>query len=310
MEKETGRLEKRVKENIVNYTMRMLLGEKELEVFLDSMADILDADIILTGREGNVVVQSAGADHGIIDDKGRVLIIQGRTVGQLYAVKRTKEPFTPKEEALLDATKELLRKLGRQTFLYKETTLYIDEKENNQDTGKALYHLEKEDGLTGVFNKFSFEERLQVIDRSQTVPVALLYANINDWKFVNDNYGDDESDRLIQVIAGILKQEAKEDYVIGRVDGDVFQVLILLAEEGEAEEYKRRVQAACLAFEDDYLAPAVAIGIQYKTNVEESLTEKVSDAEYEMFQDKFDLKNAPGYQERLRKGLGLPKREE
>ena len=46
--------------------------------------------------------------------------------------------------------------------------------------------------------------------------------NINDWKFVNENYGDEESDRLIKTVAGILKQEAKPEYVMGRVDGDVF----------------------------------------------------------------------------------------
>ena len=40
-----------------------------------------------------------------------------------------------------------------------------------------------------------------------------------------------------------------------------------------------------------------------KENVEESLTDKLADAEYEMFENKLEMKNAPGYQERLRKGL-------
>lgn len=79
-----------------------------------------------------------------------------------------------------------------------------------------------------------------------------------------------------------------------------------MAEDGEAEDYCRRIQAACLAYEEDaVLAPSVAVGIVYKTNVEERLSDKISDAEYEMFDNKLEIKNTPGYQERLKKGLKI-----
>jgi len=97
---------------------------------------------------------------------------------------------------------------------------------------------------------------------------------------IYDNFGVEKSDSLIKLIASIVKKEAKDEYIIGRIDGDVFLVLIPQAEDGEAEDYCRRVQAACQAYEDDVLAPSVAAGIVYKTNVEEHLAEKVSDAEY------------------------------
>ena len=98
-----------------------------------------------------------------------------------------------------------------------------------------------------------------------------------------------------------MKEEAKPDYVIGRVDGDVFIVLIPMAEIQEAEEYCRRVQVACNTYEDEIIAPSVACGVVYKTNVEEQLGNKLPDAEYEMFNNKFEIKNAPGYRERLEK---------
>ena len=112
--------------------------------------------------------------------------------------------------------------------------------------------------------------------------MAVINVNINDWKFVYDNFGVEKSDSLIQVVASIVKKEAGAEYIIGRIDGDVFLVLIPLAEDGEAEDYCRRVQAACQAYdEDEVLAPSVATGIVYRTNVEESLEEKMSDAEYD-----------------------------
>ena len=83
------------------------------------------------------------------------------------------------------------------------------------------------------------------------------------------------------------------------MDGDVFEILIPLPKDGEAEAYCKKVQEHCNAFQDDKLAPSVACGIVMKSNVEQKLEELYSDAEYEMFQDKFDIKNAPGYKERL-----------
>ena len=63
----------------------------------------------------------------------------------------------------------------------------------------------------------------------------------------------------------------------------------------------RRIQEECDSYEDPHLAPSVAVGMVFKTNIEEKLEERMSDAEYEMFNNKFEVKNAPGYQERLRK---------
>lgn len=144
---------------------------------------------------------------------------------------------------------------------------------------------------------------MKAIDRSEVVPVAVINVNINDWKFANDHFGDDESDRLIKIVADILKEEAKQYFILGRVDGDAFGVLIPMAEDGEAENYAARVQERCNTYEDPVLAPSVAAGIVYKTNIEETLEERLSDAEYEMFNNKFEVKNAPGYKERLTRGI-------
>ena len=45
----------------------------------------------------------------------------------------------------------------------------------------------------------------------------------------------------------------------------------------------------------------MACGSVLKYNVEQKLKDLLSDAEYEMFDNKFEIKNAPGYRERLEK---------
>ena len=160
---------------------------------------------------------------------------------------------------------------------------------------------EHEDALTGLLNKTYMKGRL--LEMQETAPAAVICANINDWKFVYDHFGNEESDRLIKTVAGLIRKEAKEEYLIGRVDGDVFEIVIPTPEDGEAEAFCDRIQQACTNYEDPYLAPSLAIGLVYRTNVEESFDKCYSDAEYEMCYNKLDVKHADGYKERLEHGL-------
>ena len=175
---------------------------------------------------------------------------------------------------------------------------YMEELEG-KDEAKQKEQSSRMDELTGVFANDYFEKRMQIVDRSEVVPVAVIEININDWKYANDHYGDEESDRLIRIIADIVREEANPYFVIGRIDGDVFGVLIPMVEEGEAEDYARRIKERCVNYEDEKLAPSVAIGIVYKNNIEQSVQDLFSDAQYEMFEDKLAMKQAPGYRERL-----------
>ena len=168
---------------------------------------------------------------------------------------------------------------------------YMEELEG-KDEAKQKEQSSRMDELTGVFANDYFEKRMQIVDRSEIVPVAVIEININDWKYANDHYGDEES-------ADIVRKEANPYFVIGRIDGDVFGVLIPMVEEGEAEDYARRIKERCVNYEDEKLAPSVAIGIVYKNNIEQSVQDLFSDAQYEMFEDKLAMKQEPGYRERL-----------
>ncbi len=300
--------EKRVKENIRNYSLGNLYDMEIMKSYLSNLAQVLEINILLTDRHGEkeVVIGDSflGFHPDVVNDPGRKIRVQNHTVGHLYINPLNKNRDERLIGEMVDETVQLFARLGEEAYLRRESSIYLEELEKQlADKQRAVAADEREDVLTGVFNKLYFDSKMKVIDRSEVVPIAVLNVNINDWKFVNDHYGDEESDRLIAVVAGILKEEANPYFVIGRIDGDVFGVLIPMAEEGEAEDYAKRIQNKCLAYEDPRLAPSVAVGIVYKTNVEETLEAKLSDAEYEMFDNKFEIKNAPGYKERLQKGI-------
>ena len=299
--------EKRIKENIRNYALHNLYAIDVLTDYCKSLCAMADIAILITERHGEKIVSVggfAGFTPDVVGNPGRKVRVYNRTIAHLYAeTDKVPEEKRQAVEHLLDGFVKMLSQWGEEAYLHCESSIYMDELEEKV----GVQHIqtakgEKEDVLTGVYHKHYFEERMQVVDRSGVVPVGIINVNINDWKYVNDNYGDEESDRLIRTIAGIVKEKAKPGYVIGRVDGDVFIVLIPMADDGEAEDYCREVQEAGLNYEDAVLAPSAACGIVYKTNVEEVIEDKLADAEYEMFNNKFEIKNAPGYRERLEHG--------
>ena len=298
--------EQKIKENIRSYSMDNLYALDTLTEYCKALSAVSDAALLITERHGEKIVSVggfAGFTPDVVGEPGRKVRVYGRTIAHLYAeTGKVSEEKRQAVERMLDGFAAMLSHWGEATYLHTETAIYMDELEQKL----GVQHVqtargENEDPLTGVYHKLYFEERMRVIDRAEVVPVAVINVNINDWKYVNDHFGDEESDRLIKTIADILKQEKKPDYVIGRVDGDVFIVLIPAAEDGEAEDYCQRVQQACLSYEDKILAPSVACGVVYKTNVEEMIEDKLDDAEYEMFNNKFEIKNAPGYRDRLEK---------
>lgn len=301
---ETKSFEQRIKENIKNYRLDHFLTKECLKDYLMSISALEDIDFYVTDRHGDafvVIGEFPGFIPDVVKKPGKKIRACNRTLGHIYTrMDRVKEGRAGLAQELVSQTVHMLSMLVEEAYLHRECSYYVDELEEQIGRERqGAIHSGKEDPLTRVCNKLYFEERMRVLDRSETAPVALINGNINDCKYALDHFGELESDRLITLIAAILKDEAKNDYIIGRCDGDVFNILIPVPEDGEAEGFCQRVQKRCLEIDDPVLSPSIAFGIVYKTNVEQALSSLISDAEYAMLANKLELKNAPGYQERL-----------
>ena len=301
-------LEKRIKNNIKNYNLKELFDFDILRKQLENLNDLFHIEILITNRHGEKAICIGDFSEykpDVIKEPGKKIRIANRTIAHIYV----KYDYVAKEKLpvikqLLENTFAVYELLGEKVYYNKETAIYADELEEKlEKESYQVKHGEKSDALTGMMNRTYFENRLKIVDRSHVAPVCAICININDWKFVNENFGDEESDRLIQIVANIIKEKAKPEYVIGRVDGDVFHVLIPMPLDNECFSFCKGVREACESYEDKILAPSVAMGTVIKENVEESLENLLSDAEYEMFEDKLRMKNAPGYRQRLEKGL-------
>ena len=83
------------------------------------------------------------------------------------------------------------------------------------------------DPLTGVWQRRAF---LQLLERRlvrEAVPrCALLLVGVDDFRALNDRYGHDEGDLVLQAVARRLDDASPRDAQIGRVGGDEFAILL------------------------------------------------------------------------------------
>ncbi len=92
-----------------------------------------------------------------------------------------------------------------------------------------LLHISLTDGLTGIDNRRSLEQRLhEMFEHSYRLhePISCVMCDIDHFKKVNDTYGHQAGDEVLKQFAGILKSEAREIDRVGRYGGEEFLLLL------------------------------------------------------------------------------------
>jgi diguanylate cyclase (GGDEF)-like protein/PAS domain S-box-containing protein len=108
-----------------------------------------------------------------------------------------------------------------------ETLRDMTEQKNAQ---LALQRLATCDGLTGISNRRSFDERLQMEwrrSRRRGEPLSLIMADVDQFKRYNDHYGHPGGDGCLKAVAGILQQHKfRSTDLPARYGGEEFAVIL------------------------------------------------------------------------------------
>lgn len=94
------------------------------------------------------------------------------------------------------------------------------------------------DALTGVFNRSVFEKLRTRLNGSDK---ALLIADIDKFKQINDQYGHDAGDRALCYVSALLQQHFRAEDYICRIGGDEFTVIIVHADSSMRELVKEKM---------------------------------------------------------------------
>jgi len=94
---------------------------------------------------------------------------------------------------------------------------------------QAMQYRLQTDHLTGLPNRYAFEQALNALVEQfaeTSIPFAVIFIDINDFKLVNDRFGHDAGDQALIEIALRLRTHIRQHDLVARYAGDEFVVLL------------------------------------------------------------------------------------
>lgn len=154
---------------------------------------------------------------------------------------------------------------------------------------EQLAHQAFHDALTSLPNRMLFANRLEhALERSARsgAPLAVLFIDLDGFKVVNDRFGHDLGDLLLQTIAGRLQACARTGDTVARLGGDEFILLLEDADAGTALGAARRIAArldAPLVLGGRLITVTASIGIACKSSPLDQAEELLKNADVAMY---------------------------
>jgi diguanylate cyclase (GGDEF)-like protein/PAS domain S-box-containing protein len=151
-----------------------------------------------------------------------------------------------------------------------------------------LEHIGLHDQLTGLYNRRYFENELQRLGSSREHPIAVVSADLDGLKLVNDTLGHAEGDRYLQTGSLLLKSALRTSDILARVGGDEFALILPHTTMETGEELIARIRRRI----DDYnrdengLPISISIGLAVSKNSNQPLEETYKKADNAMYDDK------------------------
>ncbi|MFD3397934.1 diguanylate cyclase [Alteromonas macleodii] len=175
-------------------------------------------------------------------------------------------------------------------FMYQNVTMFpiVDKRGNverfcmlvydvtEQALGKrGMEHLNEElktasrvDGLTGLYNRRYWQERFDEMHKlcvRREKPSTALMLDIDHFKRINDTYGHQAGDKVIKMLAALIKRCVRETDLAGRYGGEEFAIILndSSVEDAKivAERIRQLAQRLMVEHEGESISFTVSLGL-------------------------------------------------
>nr|WP_321396661.1 diguanylate cyclase [uncultured Desulfobacter sp.] len=113
-----------------------------------------------------------------------------------------------------------------------------------RESSKKLLHMVYHDSLTGLLNRKAFHENLEkeltYADRYKQQRVV-MYVDLDKFKKVNDSFGHDAGDHLLQGFAHRVKKVLRDTDLVYRLGGDEFAIILTNPEDTAPDIIAQRI---------------------------------------------------------------------
>ncbi|WP_158498624.1 putative bifunctional diguanylate cyclase/phosphodiesterase [Martelella endophytica] len=123
----------------------------------------------------------------------------------------------------------MVMSIGLGFLLFRRSRELNREIARRREAERLAQALARQDALTGIPNRRSFEEecdRRLSRARRDTDAFALFFIDFDRFKQINDNLGHEAGDRLLQALVERLKKNLRPEDFLGRLGGDEFAMIV------------------------------------------------------------------------------------
>lgn len=153
---------------------------------------------------------------------------------------------------------------------------------------EKLTYLSMYDSLTGLYNRFYFEEEMRRLESGRSNPVTIIISDVDGLKLVNDTMGHDRGDQLLRIAARILRQSFREGDLVARVGGDEFAVILPETSREMASRALERVHKAVRHYNKTHpqLPLSISSGCAVRSDLSVSMLDVYKEADNNMYREK------------------------
>ncbi|GAA58586.1 hypothetical protein P20652_0442 [Pseudoalteromonas sp. BSi20652] len=153
-------------------------------------------------------------------------------------------------------------------------TATIDNIHERKQAELQLRHLALHDPLTGLHNRYHFDQELSRICKPKhthsNIEHALIYIDLDHFKIINDSQGHHQGDLVLKEVAQLFIENISHEHLVCRIGGDEFAVILtnmnLLEAHLVAEGVCSAIEKHAFKSEDQVYTISCSIGLAQITS--------------------------------------------
>ena len=164
---------------------------------------------------------------------------------------------------------------------------FIIKKKNEVKKIKITDRHKYTDMLTSLKNRNYLNAKMPEWEDCKVFPQSIVMVDLNNVKYVNDNYGHEEGDQLIIKAAGILVNTQLENSEVIRTDGNEFLIYLVGYSDRQISTYTKKLEKEMRSLPHEFGA---AVGYSMITDEIKTLDDAINEATLEMITNKEEYK--------------------